>query len=63
MQYNDFGSYFPIWATCMSYEMILMIVTQNDKILDHFNSLNHLLNTTIINMGKSKLYEAIPDYY
>jgi len=45
MELNDKGIHFPIWATCMSYEMILLFMTGDDGFLDRFNSTNHSLNT------------------
>ncbi len=55
------GNVFPIWATCMSYEMLVLIITQNPKILNNFDSNNHPLNTTIL--PPSQLYNAIPLQY
>ena len=62
---NNFfsGNTFPIWGTCMSYEMMLLIVTGNDKILDNFDSKDHHLNTTIIKNVTSDLYNSIPQEY
>jgi len=56
IQLNDDGRYFPIWATCMSYEMLLMAITNDDKILEHFNSPNHSLNTAIMENVHSYIY-------
>ena len=28
---NDKGIYFPVWATCMSYELVLLIETNDPK--------------------------------
>ncbi len=56
---NDQGIFFPIWATCMSYEMILLIEVDDPKYLEKFNSHNHALNTTLVE-PLSELYLSMP---
>lgn len=33
---NNNGDYFPLWGTCLGYEMMLMATTHDPKILDNF---------------------------
>ena len=49
-----------IWATCMSYEMILLIEANDPKYLEKFNSKNHALNTKLT-APLSKLYKSMPE--
>ena len=38
---NKKGEYFPIWGTCLGYEIILMAFSGNISILESYNSSSH----------------------
>lgn len=44
----------------MGYEMVMLIVSGDPKVLDNFNSTNHSLNTKIVNLDNSEIYKNIP---
>lgn len=56
---NNNGVHFPIWGTCMGYELIVLALTDNDKALSHLNSPNHTLDTTLVNFSQSQLYSSL----
>lgn len=49
IEMNKKNDKFPVWGTCLGYELITMAFSDEDKILDRFNSKNHSLNTNITN--------------
>ena len=38
---NENGEYFPVWGTCLGFEMMILSVAEDNKILSLFNSTNH----------------------
>ena len=38
---NENGEYFPVWGTCLGFEMMVLSVAGDKKILSVFNSTNH----------------------
>lgn len=62
MEANDKGDYFPIWGTCLGFEVMLMAVAKNSTVLQNFNSTNHSLKLKFYDKGtKSDLYQDMPD--
>lgn len=51
------NNYFPIWGTCLGYELIIIAITNDPTILNTFNSTNHrlALNYSV----KSKLFKDL----
>ncbi|EGR34587.1 peptidase C26 family protein, putative [Ichthyophthirius multifiliis] len=47
IQMNQNGTFFPLLGTCLGYELIVLGLTGNEKVLDHLNSTNHVLNTHV----------------
>jgi len=37
---NDNGDVFPIWGTCLGYELLALTFTNDEKILDDFEDHN-----------------------
>lgn len=62
---NEKGKFFPIWGTCLGYEVMIMSISKNDKVLGYFNSSNHHGNLSFLE-GDSRMYknldEEIKDY-
>mmetsp|Transcript_17655 Transcript_17655/g.57726 ORF Transcript_17655/g.57726 Transcript_17655/m.57726 type:complete len:346 (-) Transcript_17655:81-1118(-) len=40
MDSNDAGDPFPIWGTCMGFQLLLMMVSGDENLLEHFPSIN-----------------------
>jgi hypothetical protein len=38
---NDKGIYFPVWGTCLGFEVLLLSIAKNNNVLSNFNSTNH----------------------
>lgn len=53
---NTNGTHFPVWGTCMGYEMIVLAITNNVTLLDFVNSTNHVLDTHLVDYTQSELY-------
>jgi gamma-glutamyl hydrolase len=57
MEANRNGDFFPVWGTCMGYELLLVALGRNDNILNHFNdSDNHSQNLKFLNIHTSKIF-------
>lgn len=56
---NTNGTHFPVWGTCMGYEMIALAMTNNLTLLNFVNSPNHVLNTEIVDFNKSPLFQSL----
>lgn len=55
---NQMGDYFPIWATCMGYEYVLMLASSQGETILHgdFDAENISLPLTLVNTEHSLLY-------
>lgn len=40
MEVNDAGKYFPVWATCLGFEWMMKIFSNNTKVLSAFDAMN-----------------------
>lgn len=38
---NDKGIYFPVWGTCLGFEVLLLSIAKSNNVLSNFNSTNH----------------------
>ncbi|XP_023644335.1 probable gamma-glutamyl hydrolase 3 [Capsella rubella] len=41
LEKNDAGEHFPVYAMCLGFEILSMIISQNRDILERFNSVNY----------------------
>ncbi len=48
---NEKGDFFPVWGTCLGFEVMLMSIAKNSTVISNFNSTNHSL--------KMKFYEVL----
>lgn len=58
---NDNGDYFPIWGTCLGYELMIMAITNDKDILDRFVSKNHVLKVKYTEREETRLFRNIDD--
>jgi gamma-glutamyl hydrolase len=55
---NNQGNYFPVWGTCLGFEMLLIAMAEDNSIFDNFNSTNHSMNVLLLkNEAKSKFFK------
>lgn len=57
---NEKGNFFPIWGTCLGYEVMIMSISMNDKVLGHFNSSNHHGNLSFLERD-SRMYKNLDE--
>ena len=55
------GNYFPIWGTCLGYELILISITNDPTILSLYNSSNHRLTLSLKNIKYSRMFDKIDE--
>lgn len=55
------GDYFPIWGTCLGYELILIAISNDPSILSLYNSSNHRLALSLKNMKYSRIFDKIDE--
>ena len=53
---NENGDYFPVWGTCLGYELLAVSVSKNRSIFKRFNSKNHLLKLEFVSK-ESRIFE------
>jgi len=41
---NKKGDYFPVWGTCLGYELIVLTVSNDTNIFDNYDSSNHAMS-------------------
>ena len=58
IQTNRNGNYFPLWGTCMGYELIILALTNSTDPLSRLNSTNHVLDTQLVNRNISRVYKS-----
>jgi gamma-glutamyl hydrolase len=54
MMENDQGNYFPLWATCLGFEFLLLMVLNNNKAIH-----DNYVNETLIQKVKAR-HQAVP---
>lgn len=55
---NNKGDYFPIWGTCLGYEL-MMIAVANEDVLNTFNSSNHVLKLEYLNADQTRMFKNL----
>eukprot|EP01016_Furgasonia_blochmanni_P035970 TRINITY_DN4048_c0_g2_i1.p1 TRINITY_DN4048_c0_g2~~TRINITY_DN4048_c0_g2_i1.p1 ORF type:complete len:394 (-),score=112.03 TRINITY_DN4048_c0_g2_i1:115-1296(-) len=61
IQANANGTYYPIWGTCLGYELISSVLGGSELILSHYDSPNHVLNITFTSKAlESRILRYIP---
>lgn len=53
---NDHGEYFPVWGTCLGFEMMILSAAKDHKILTLFNSTNHSMKLKFLKVSGFLLY-------
>lgn len=53
------GVYYPIWGTCLGFEMMLIALTNDTKVLSNLNSRGHQLEI-YSNYDDSKILKKMP---
>lgn len=48
---NDKGEYFPVWGTCLGFELIMSTIANDSSILSLFNSTNHSMKLKFIKVN------------
>ena len=46
-QANDRGDYFPLWGTCLGFQLLSVIQANNDSILSHVDAENYPIPLTL----------------
>ena len=62
---NENGDYFPIWGTCLGFELMMIAISNNKDILGRFNSSNHVLKVEYVSNETrifSNLDEKLKEY-
>ena len=58
---NNYGSYYPLFGTCMGHEIITVMISQDLHILSKVNSSNHCSNLEFNkNLNISKIFHDFP---
>ena len=55
------GDYFPIWGTCLGYELMMIAIANDPTILSLYNSSNHRLPLSLKNMKYSRIFDRIDE--
>jgi gamma-glutamyl hydrolase len=58
---NDNGDYFPIWGTCMGFQELCLVQTQNLSLLSEYNTENYTIPLNFTSyVSQSKLFGNAP---
>jgi len=60
MKANDDGDYFPVWGTCLGFELLNVIFSDYEDVLSHIDDeshKNHFLNV----LDKGRLFAPMSD--
>jgi len=52
IEINKKGTHFPVWGTCLGFEIIVLTIANDTQILKNFNSSNHAMNLNFLNLNK-----------
>ncbi|KAL9160343.1 hypothetical protein ABFS82_08G193200 [Erythranthe guttata] len=62
---NDAGHHFPLLAICLGFELLTMIVSEDENIMDKFNAKNHASNFKVMKKpdvnGNGSLFQRFPE--
>jgi gamma-glutamyl hydrolase len=58
---NDNGTYFPVWGTCLGFEMLTIAIANDSRVMGNFNDTYQLHNQTVLAASNgSKLFKNMP---
>lgn len=55
---NNKGDYFPVWGTCLGYELMMIAISNNKDVLDRFNSSNHVLKVEYLG-NETRIFKTL----
>jgi len=59
---NDKGDFFPVWGTCLGFEVMMISIAKNTTILTTFNSTNHSMKLKFFEKAtKSDIFKDMPE--
>ena len=58
LEANKNGDYFPVWGTCLGYELLMMAISNDINILDRLNSSNHVLTIKFVS-NETRIFENL----
>ena len=55
---NKNGDYFPVWGTCLGYELMMIAISNDKDVLDRLNSSNHVLKLEYVS-DESRIFKTL----